>query len=125
MFPGSCLDSNSACWDWHFRVRTKAYNRGAPLSRRPVPIFSKACDPRRVATVNLRHVDESLMLLGTALSAASVLCFLIATPALCMLQDAAMIDIGYDEAAAKDARRRIICSLLGILRKADSSLRSG
>jgi hypothetical protein len=29
------------------------------------------------------------MLLGTALSAASVLCFLIATPALSMLQDAA------------------------------------
>ena len=35
--------------------------------------------------LSLRHVNESLMLLGTALSAASILRFLIATPALSML----------------------------------------
>ena len=35
--------------------------------------------------LSLRHVNESLMLLATALSAASILCFLIATPALSML----------------------------------------
>ena len=35
--------------------------------------------------ISLRHVHESLMLIATALSAASILCFLIATPALDML----------------------------------------
>jgi hypothetical protein len=36
-----------------------------------------------------------------------------------------VIDIGYDEPAAKDAPRRIVCFFLGILRKADPSLCSG
>jgi|CZLA01.1.fsa_nt_gi hypothetical protein len=35
--------------------------------------------------LSLRHVHESLMLIATALSAASIVCFLIATPALNML----------------------------------------
>jgi len=35
--------------------------------------------------ISLRRVHESLMLIATALSAASILCFLIATPALSML----------------------------------------
>lgn len=35
--------------------------------------------------LSLRHVHESLMLIATALSAASIVCFLVATPALNML----------------------------------------